>query len=61
MSFLIDCGCNDKGTVDNGSRRCDKNTGRCICKSGYFGEKCYLGKFSMMGPNLGHLKYVIDS
>ena len=38
------CGCNEEGTT-NGTHTCDQETGTCFCENGWFGEKCYLGKF----------------
>ena len=38
------CGCNEEGRK-NGTHTCDQETGTCFCENGWFGEKCYLGKF----------------
>lgn len=41
MFFLIccilDCSCDRKGTTEE---ICDKESGKCLCKEGYGGERC---------------------
>ena len=58
MAFLfIGCQlCNEQGTVNGG--QCNEQTGQCICKNGFTGEKCYLcspGKYGI-NCNYGELK-----
>ena len=36
-----ECQCNIESTV---KEVCDKETGKCLCKEGYHGDKCQFGK-----------------
>lgn len=38
--FCVSCGCSPMGSV---TPRCDI-TGRCVCKSGFVGKRCHLGR-----------------
>ena len=41
--FNIGCGCHSKGIED--VTECDQDTGKCFCDNGWYGDKCFVGKF----------------
>ena len=41
--FNIGCGCHSKGIED--VTECDQDTGKCFCDDGWYGDKCFVGKF----------------
>ena len=55
LHFKTGCGCNEEGTK-NGTRACDQEIGACSCENGWFGKKCYLGKFIQKSNFLEQLK-----
>ena len=41
--FKTGCGCHSKGIED--VTECDQDTGKCFCDDGWYGDKCFVGKF----------------